>query len=462
VESNRKTSKWSRMEPPPSSSEDGDAWDSDSSSSADDDDNDEEESSEEEEDHGDEEDDGDNDDNEEESENSSEDEDEDAEGSSSSDGDDEDDSEVDDEESSPAEDPPEEFHDEEVARDEPKKEKKGWFWQKKDKAEEVAPLASVAAVDTDVENPPEQFHDEDIEEKEPMTEPGTLSRTVASTRERKIITSLAICVCILLIILAMGIGAAIGVVVGRNTVDSGDSNNQPIDPPTPVEPTPPSESPPSTPPSESNPPQVVATPQPTPGQTTPAPTSQPSSMPSSLPTETPEMLFAFLVANSFDGGASLRDEESPQFRAYEWLLSHTDIDSMPDYKKLQRYALATFFYSTGGEDSWSGPAKVNWVNTEVDECEWAVTSGRQCDDGFNITNLAIDNAGAQGTLPAELGHLTMLDRFSVRSDGPGTPQLSGPFPSSIGNLVEMQTVRLNGNGITGQLPSELGRLTNCR
>ena len=321
----------------------------------------------------------------------------------------------------------------------------------------------MAAVERDVENPPEQFHDEDIDEKEH----GTLSKTVASTRERKIITSLAICVCILLIILAMGIGAAIGVVVGRNTADSSDSAGSPLNTPTTNVGT---ESPPTatgsggpTPPGPTIAP-VPATPSPTAitPSPTPSPSSQPSSMPSASPTVTPDPLFSFLVQNSFDGGASLRDEESRQFRAYQWLAAHTDIDTMPDYKKLQRYALATFFYSTGGETSWSDVAKENWVDTEVDECAWGKTSGRQCDDGANYTSLAIDLAGAQGTLPEEIGHLSMLNRLSVRSDGPGTPQLTGPVPESIGNLEEMVTLRFQGNAFTGQLPTTIGQMTNCR
>ena len=44
----------------------------------------------------------------------------------------------------------------------------------------------------------------------------------------------------------------------------------------------------------------------------------------------------------------------------------------------------------------------------------------------------------------------------------GSNQLSGPIPSELGNLDNLQEVRLWGNQLSGPIPSELGNLDNLQ
>lgn len=83
---------------------------------------------------------------------------------------------------------------------------------------------------------------------------------------------------------------------------------------------------------------------------TPPPTLAPSPFPTSVIYQTD--LYQLLEAASFDYGAALRVEGSPQQKAFVWLLQNANLDSYSNAKKIQRYALATFYYSTNG-DGWS-------------------------------------------------------------------------------------------------------------
>lgn len=175
-------------------------------------------------------------------------------------------------------------------------------------------------------------------------------------------------------------------------------------------------------------------------------------------------------------------ESSPQVRALQWLSSDDSLASFSTERKKQRFALATFFYSTDGE---------NWTNNDqwlssTDECLW-FTSGRaglQCNTDGLFTNLEINFNGLNGTIPAELGllsnSLNTIDLVPIGEGGAsiiGTipseigllsrlellslrgNRMQGPIPTEIGNLFELTALNLNGNMFAGQLPSEIGLLT---
>jgi hypothetical protein len=100
--------------------------------------------------------------------------------------------------------------------------------------------------------------------------------------------------------------------------------------------------------------------------TTPAPTPAPTSQLDALflPTLPPYTL------------ASLQNMSSPQSLAYEWA---TEVDQLPWIeapfneslrlaRMKQRFALATLFFATGGNQTWKRTE--GWLNATVHECEW--------------------------------------------------------------------------------------------
>ena len=337
----------------------------------------------------------------------------------------------------------------------------------------------------DLENArPESFRDE-LDTKSRGTTRSYYS-SIQSTRERKVITCLVLCLCLLCLMIAIGLGVGIGYAVGRNDEDT--EETVVVKSTVPPVASPPSQAPSQTPstysptslptsnpisPPTSSPtlqtsasPTVIATMSPSSVPTgTDAPTTVSASMqPTSIPTGTDaptSSLLQLIIDNSFDGGRAVQSPGTPQNTAYEWLSENSELNSYSDERKLTRYALATFFYSTNGLTSWDDDIRDDGWVTDASECEWASTANNQCTGG-EYRSLTLDFVGVTGQIPEEIGMLTTLERLSVRSSGAGNPTLTGSLPDSIGELTNMQTIRLNDNEIGGTIPSSLGRMTNAQ
>lgn len=95
--------------------------------------------------------------------------------------------------------------------------------------------------------------------------------------------------------------------------------------------------------------------------------------------------------------------------------------------------------------------------------------------------LELANCGLTGTIPTELGLMTMWHRLWLNSnDFTGTipsefgqftglklgmdlyenPLLSGTIPTELGRLTALQSLRLHSNNLLGSIPSEFGNLSS--
>ena len=171
-------------------------------------------------------------------------------------------------------------------------------------------------------------------------------------------------------------------------------------------------------------------------------------------------LFQLLEASSFDYGAALRVNGSPQQQAFVWLLQNANLDSYTSSKKVQRFALATLYYATNG-DAW---AENLWWLSDEDECTWfnkqVVTGYEACgatnrnDTRRVLTSLDLSFNSLRGSIPPELGLLSGLLR--VDFDGGPSGYLSGRIPSEMGLISQIESFSARGNELTGSLPTELG------
>jgi hypothetical protein len=140
------------------------------------------------------------------------------------------------------------------------------------------------------------------------------------------------------------------------------------------------------------------------GSPTPAPTIP-------VPTELTELL----ASVSFDGGAALSNSSTPQYSALTWLANNTNLDNYSNKQKIQRYALATFYYSTNG-DKWNN--KNGWLS-DADECKWYNSKtfngvGESfCRNGEVVGLVMVEADGAtltsnnlDGTIPNEIALLS--------------------------------------------------------
>lgn len=94
----------------------------------------------------------------------------------------------------------------------------------------------------------------------------------------------------------------------------------------------------------------------------------------------------------------------------------------------------------------------------------------------SLITLDLSANGITGTLPTEIGLLTLLQELKIAtSDLQETPDgtcssaelnpngcLRGPIPTEIGNLINLQFLWLYENSLTGTLPPEMGNLMDLR
>ena len=94
----------------------------------------------------------------------------------------------------------------------------------------------------------------------------------------------------------------------------------------------------------------------------------------------------------------------------------------------------------------------NWLSDEHSIREWY---GVTIDANGRVNGLFLGDNQLTGDIPAELGSLTELEWMFLNQN-----QLTGEIPAELGNLTNLAHLRLDGNRLTGTIPAELGRLTN--
>jgi hypothetical protein len=214
-------------------------------------------------------------------------------------------------------------------------------------------------------------------------------------------------------------------------------------------------------------------------QETVAPTAAPTFSP------VPEEIVALIAPLSFDDGASLNDPSSPQSAAARWLAGNEFLDTYSDARKIQRYAMATFYYSTNG-DKWKETQ--GWLSDGNECTEWwyaefdSDNDRLKCDANNMVTDILIEEnnlAGTlpdeiaflsstffeiemgenniQGTLPSVLGLMTNLKRFDI-----GKNNVTSTIPTEVGLLTTLESLLLDSNGFFGTIPSEMALMTSLK
>ena len=115
-----------------------------------------------------------------------------------------------------------------------------------------------------------------------------------------------------------------------------------------------------------------------------------------------------------------------------------------------RAALVALYNATGGAN-WGNHG--NWLsNAPMGEWQGVIT-----DSDGRVTELLLFFNQLTGEIPAELGSLTNLTHLYLSGN-----QLTGEIPAELGNLANLQTLHLSNNQLTGEIPAELGNLANLQ
>ena len=157
-----------------------------------------------------------------------------------------------------------------------------------------------------------------------------------------------------------------------------------------------------------------------------------------------------IASKSPDGGKSLNDPDSPQSLALQWLKSPLNSDFEDDFRLIQRYALATFYYSTAGE-GWG--SNFLWLSSS-DECIWYSTSksGTICDQDGKLRELDLQENKLFGSIPQEVVMLSESLQILCLTKN----SLSGTIPSLLHELSSLKQLDLSANSLEGSLPEDLG------
>ena len=128
---------------------------------------------------------------------------------------------------------------------------------------------------------------------------------------------------------------------------------------------------------------------------------------------------------------------------------------VPDADEEQ--ALVDLYNATEG---WRWRQRQQWLvpprRTVVGVPEFAYWQGVTVTNG-DVTALVLPDNGLVGELPVSLGRLTQLRVLDLSGNG-----LQGTVPDSLGSLRQLRQLVLNNNQLTGDLPALLGHLGNLR
>ena len=117
-------------------------------------------------------------------------------------------------------------------------------------------------------------------------------------------------------------------------------------------------------------------------------------------------------------------------------------------ERSDRAALEELFASTGGD---------NWRRNDL----WGSAAplgrwhGVTTDSDGRVVRLELQSNGLSGELPEAIGRLTRLQRLDLGDNG-----IHGEIPRAIGELTDLRELDLQNNRLYRQIPAEIGELAN--
>lgn len=155
------------------------------------------------------------------------------------------------------------------------------------------------------------------------------------------------------------------------------------------------------------------------------------------------------AAAVISGWSSVQEQGTPQYAAVSWLSTFDQVEIVFGDSFEQRYSLAVLYFSTMGQNYLQ---REEWLNTTMHECGWSsgILCKRDLTNRLTVYGIDLTRNGASGSLPEELGNLKNLEFIRM-----STNQIGGSLPMSICNLKKLETLELGSNMITGLLPEDL-------
>ena len=157
-----------------------------------------------------------------------------------------------------------------------------------------------------------------------------------------------------------------------------------------------------------------------------------------------------LKAQATDGGLGLDDLNSPQYKSYVWLVTHSSYEDVPDLIVSQKYALATLYFALAGSGWYQN---TGWL-TDDEVCSWFGVS--DCHGGIS-SSLNLSSNNLVGMIPIELMSLRTLKSINFADNA-----LYGAIPPEIGMFDFLEILLLDSNVLSGGFPNELGNIPTLK
>ena len=136
------------------------------------------------------------------------------------------------------------------------------------------------------------------------------------------------------------------------------------------------------------------------------------------------------------------------------VLTHAEEGTQPGHKvngeATDRAALVALYNATSGPN-WT--INTNWLTTAALSEWYGVTT----DVDGRVTHVYLAQNELNGELPVELGDLTNLQILYLSQN-----MLSGAIPAALGDLTNLQQLYLSQNMLSGEIPAALGDLTSLQ
>ena len=96
----------------------------------------------------------------------------------------------------------------------------------------------------------------------------------------------------------------------------------------------------------------------------------------------------------------------------------------------------------------------NWTTSwDLSNCDVCSHFGITCDESRRVTRIDLDGNNLTGFIPSEIGEIENLEDLFLKGNN-----LSGSIPSNIGRLINLTVLQLTSNQLSGPIPSEIGNL----
>lgn len=171
-----------------------------------------------------------------------------------------------------------------------------------------------------------------------------------------------------------------------------------------------------------------------------------------------------LVEGGFTTETILTDENSAQYKALMWISKDDPYRiSSKDPNVLQRFAMATVYYSMTTDDLTSteppSPWKRqdNWLSGEG-ICSWyGVDCSESSDDNGPVVALNLTSNDLRGNIPTALTALSHLHKLDLSSN-----EIKGRIPKELSSMTSLLDLWLRDNALSGTIPSSFGKFSNVR